>query len=238
MRHRLLLCQTALLTIFIGLTSVGSAAGQTPLTGPRIKTAPETFEFGYVPQDATVSHTFWLRNPGTETVNIQQIKPNCGCTRVPPTDSSIAVGDSLPVEIVFGSGKISGKVEKFTRIMSNAAGRVPALTFRALVYKPEAKPGTFAVTPEVLNTGKSITGKITLKNTSQAPLRIMVVDLPPSVIQLDTNEMSLEPEESKELSISLIAQTSEGDFTKSVTFEANDPAKTRITLPITNVLKE
>lgn len=229
---------TALLTICIGFALTGSSTAQSTLTGPRIKTALEIFEFGYVPQDATVSHIYWLQNPGTETVTIKQIKPNCGCTTVSPTDSSIAVGDSLPVEIVFGTGKISGKVEKFTRIISNAAGRVPALQFHALVYKPAARPGTFSITPEVLNTGTAKSGRITIKNTGKTPVRLTVVDLPSLFIHLDTNEMTLEPEESKEMSVSLIDQTAEGEFTKSVTFEANDSAKTRITLPITNVLKE
>jgi hypothetical protein len=224
--------------IFSGILLSGIAIGQDVADGPRIKCATEIFDYGYVPQNVIVSHTFWLRNTGTEQVKISQIKPNCGCTQIPPTDSTIAVGDSLPVEVLFGSRVMSGKVEKFTRIISNAEGRVPALTFRARVLKKGENPGAFSVTPLVLEMGQATEAKIALKNTGNVPLKVAVVDLPHSLILLDTKEMSLEPDESKEIGFSLIAQTTQKDYTKSITLEANDPARTRITVAITNVQKE
>lgn len=216
----------------------GIAFGQGSSTGPRIKCATEIFEFGYMPQNATVSHTFWLRNTGTERVKISQIKPNCGCTRIPPTDSTIAAGDSLPIEVLFGSRTMTGKVEKFTRIMSNAEGRVPALTFRAHVLKTDEKPESFAVSPAEVTMGGTTESKVAVKNTSKTPLKISVVDLPSSLIRLDTKEMSLEPDESKEISLALLAQSTPQDYTKSITLEADNPERTRITVPLSNVKKE
>ncbi len=221
--------------ILVALTSV--AIGQEK-TGPRLKCSTEIFDFGYVPQGVTVSHTYWLRNSGTETVNIKQIKPNCGCTQVPPTDSTIAVGDSLPVEILFGTRNITGKVEKFTRIISNAEGRVPALTFRAMVFKDDAAPFPVTATPAIVKLGTATTGKVVLRNVSENPVRVSVIDIPPGFIHLSVNELSLAPNESKELGFDLLPQQKQGDFTKSITLETNNPAKTRITIPVTNVQKE
>ena len=227
-----------LLTGTVVIAAMDGSFAQIAPSGPRIMTNPEVFDFGYVPQDATVSHTFWLHNPGTETVKIKKLQPNCGCTQAPLTDSSIAVGDSVPVELLFGSRNISGKVEKFTRIFSNAIGRVPALTIRTQMFKENEKPGGIAVSPSIANVGTGTPIKITVQNITKNHLTVRVVDLPPRLIHLDNNEISLAPEEGKNLTITLLSQAAPGEFTKSITLEANDPAKTRITVPVTNVQRE
>lgn len=223
----------------IMLIAVSSVAlGQAPSTGPRIKCTPEVFDFGYVPQDATVSHTYWLKNTGTETAVITQIKPNCGCTRVPPSDSTIAVGDSLAIELQFASRNMSGKVEKFTRITSNAEGRVPALTFRGRVFKASEEHGPITAIPAIIEVTGSSAPKLSLRNTSKSTVTVQVVDLPPGLIQLDWNELTLGPDETKEVSLVLLPQESQVEFTKSITLESNNSERSRLTVPITNVRKE
>lgn len=203
-----------------------------------MKCSQEVFDFGYVPQDATVSHTYWLKNTGTAEVVITEIKPNCGCTRIPPSDSSIAVGDSLPIEMVFASRNMSGKVEKFTRIGSNAEGRVPALTFQANVIKAAGEHGPITATPEILKLTGASAPKFSLRNTTKSAVSVRVVDAPAGLIQLDWNELTLAPDESKELSFALLPQEKPTEFTKSITLEVNDSGHTRLTIPITNIQKE
>lgn len=218
--------------------AAGAARGQAGPSGPRIKCAQEVFNFGYVPQDATVSHTYWLKNAGTEEVIITEIKPNCGCTRIPPSDSSIAVGDSLPIEMVFASRNMSGKVEKFTRIGSNAAGRVPALTFQASVFKTTEDHGPITAVPAVIELTEAGAAKFNLKNSAKTTVTVQVVDVPAEIIRLDWNELSLAPDESRDLSFELLPQEKPTEFSKSITLEVNDPEHTRLTIPITNVKKE
>ena len=44
------------------------------LSAPKL-TLPETaFDFGYVPQNATVSHVFWLYSTGDDTLKILSVK--------------------------------------------------------------------------------------------------------------------------------------------------------------------
>lgn len=220
------------------IAAVACTATAEVQTGPRLKCSTEIFDFGYVPQGATVSHTYWLRNTGTETAIIKQLKPNCGCTEVPPTDSTIAVGDSLPVEILFGSRNISGKVEKFTRIVSNAEGRVPALTFRSRVFKAGENPAPVVAEPAIVQTGGANEASFTLKNLGKSAISAQLVDSPPGFIKLSFNELSLAPDESKEVRFEIIPQKGKSDYTKSITLELNDSAKSRITIPITNIQKE
>ena len=45
------------------------------VSAPRL-TIPETeFDFGYVPQNAKISHDFWLYSEGTDTLKILQVNP-------------------------------------------------------------------------------------------------------------------------------------------------------------------
>ena len=38
------------------------------------------FDFGMVPREAKVTHTFVLKNIGNDTLHITNIKPGCSCT--------------------------------------------------------------------------------------------------------------------------------------------------------------
>jgi hypothetical protein len=133
---------------------------------------------------------------------------------------------------------MSGKVEKFTRIVSNAEGRVPALTFKGRVFKASEEHGPITATPAIVEVMGSSVPKLSLKNTSNSVLTIQVVDFPSELIQLDWNELTIGPDETKEVNLTLIPQESQIEFTKSITIEANNPERTRLTIPITNVKKE
>ena len=42
---------------------------------PRIQVSAEEFDFGRTPQGSTISHVFWLKNIGEDTLRITDIKP-------------------------------------------------------------------------------------------------------------------------------------------------------------------
>lgn len=229
------------IAMFFGMAALLAAApacSQTPSSGgPRLKADAEVFDFGYVPQNAIVAHTYWLRNTGTDRVEITKLQPNCGCTTAPLTDSLVEVGDSVPVEILFGSRNMTGKVEKFTRIISNATGRVPALTFKSHVLKPDEPTPVFSVSPAIVDLAVKTEARVAAKNVSNEPVSLRVVNAPGPHIRLDVKEISLQPEESKEIGLTLSASAPDS-LSQSITLEASDPAKTRITVPITRVKRE
>ena len=227
---------TATALIVLLLSALPAAAS--PLTGPRISAAQEVFDFGYVPQNAFISHTFWLRNSGTETVKIQKVEPNCGCTQAPLTDSVIAVGDSIPVELIFGSRQMIGSVEKHARIFSNAAGRVPALTIRANVVAADAPPLPLTLSPWhviVDSTWESKTGvssrDIQLRNGGGAPLDLSAIDIPRSGVALSSASIHLEPQATATLGIRFTQRTT-ASFVRSVTLALAAPEPNRVTVPI------
>lgn len=58
-------------------TSVCAQEGATPATAaqPRLEVPEVSFNFGYVPQGASIAHTFWLRNVGGDTLRITDVRP-------------------------------------------------------------------------------------------------------------------------------------------------------------------
>ena len=52
-----------------------SSFEEADFVGPRLSFGDTLFEFGYAPQNSTVSHTFWLYSTGTETVEIHRVVP-------------------------------------------------------------------------------------------------------------------------------------------------------------------
>ncbi|HOP07017.1 MAG TPA: hypothetical protein PLF13_06975 [candidate division Zixibacteria bacterium] len=43
--------------------------------GPLLTVPEKSFDFGYVPQNAKISHTFWLHSSGDDTLKIVSVKP-------------------------------------------------------------------------------------------------------------------------------------------------------------------
>lgn len=64
----------------LALTAMAAKAqqGATPAVTanqPRLEVPEVSFNFGYVPQGSSLSHTFWLRNVGGDTLRITDVRP-------------------------------------------------------------------------------------------------------------------------------------------------------------------
>jgi hypothetical protein len=59
-----------LLLLAITVVFCAVAAAQPKLTIPNAE-----FDFGYVPQHATISHVFWLYSTGTDSLKIVNVRP-------------------------------------------------------------------------------------------------------------------------------------------------------------------
>ncbi len=54
----------------------GTPAGTPPAASlARLEVRETAFNFGYVPQGYSISHTFWLKNAGSDTLRITDVRP-------------------------------------------------------------------------------------------------------------------------------------------------------------------
>jgi hypothetical protein len=44
-------------------------------SAPRMTLPESSFNFGFVPQNSTVSHVFWLHSTGDDTLRVLNVKP-------------------------------------------------------------------------------------------------------------------------------------------------------------------
>jgi hypothetical protein len=67
------------LAVLVGLGTVPVAAqeGAKPVEPPkaRLEIKQNSFDFGYVPQGSSISHVFWLKNVGGDTLRITDVRP-------------------------------------------------------------------------------------------------------------------------------------------------------------------
>jgi len=75
--HRLTILLAALLIAVcwsgVGLAQEGTPTDQANL--PQLTVSMDSFDFGRVPQGASISHVFWLKNTGGDTLKIADVKP-------------------------------------------------------------------------------------------------------------------------------------------------------------------
>lgn len=227
------------LTGLMLVISMAVLSGAEP-RGPRISTHHEIFDFGIVPEYAEVSHVFWLRNSGDEPVTIDKLIPNCGCTQASIGKHSLEPGDSSRVELIFGSHNYHHQVEKFAQVVSNARGRVPALTFEAYVVADSETVGPLEAIPRALDFGKlppekdgsSWVSRFTLVNHGKAPVTVTTIDKPDQVIATDGFNGTLQPGEKTEVTVRFNVDVQAEPFSKSLTFKVSGDTEERLTVPI------
>ncbi|MCK5126755.1 MAG: DUF1573 domain-containing protein [candidate division Zixibacteria bacterium] len=196
----------------------------------------DSFDFGIVPNNSKSSHTYWLKSVGTDTLKILKVIPGCGCTRVPLRNKTIAPGDSTAFEIIFSSGQRNGKTIKHPAILTNDGTGRRKLTFNAdithtpentfpLVYKPfkvhVSKAGEVDIT----------SAKFTISNLSEKEISLTLVSVPPGYFSVEFPD-NIKAGETVECKLSLTESVLGHAFEKSITFQTNDEAKTRFTLPV------
>ena len=63
-----IICWTCVATLFI----LGAGA---VCAAPRLVIPETTFNFGYAPQNAKITHEFWLKSSGDDTLKILKVTP-------------------------------------------------------------------------------------------------------------------------------------------------------------------
>jgi hypothetical protein len=59
-----------LLTVALVVGISGISAG-----APKIEVPETNWDFGHVPQNSTLTHDYWIRNVGTDSLKIIKVKP-------------------------------------------------------------------------------------------------------------------------------------------------------------------
>lgn len=224
---------TRIFTLILGLATSASAA-------PQIAINNNTFDFGFVPQKATLSHTYWITSIGTDVLKITKVVPGCGCTKAPLASNEIAPGDSTSLEIIFSTKSFRNKITKRPKIYSNASNTAERISFTAFVVSDQESMLPITINPFAVNQfhfdsdNKSAT--FLIANHSDQVISISIVDFPKNAFSVILPK-KIQPHESVEGKILLHEDFKTVSFKKSLTLELDNPEKSRYTIPIVHTIK-
>jgi len=206
------------------------------LAGPELEIKEATFDFGRISQNRILTHDFWLKSVGDDTLRVVRLWPGCGCTQIPLVDSTIPPGDSMPLTIIFNTGRFVGAVHKTPELTTNESGDRIQLNIHARVLTKDDGPGPLEVRPEVLDVSQfgektRRRARFHVENRTDHDMKLVVTDstgksfdikLPGKVGAGETIEGLITVHEDRV----------EADFEESVTFRAFGSAESSYTLPV------
>ena len=101
------------------ISALIAAIPASTIAGPAVRIPHDTFNFGKVIQNATTTHSFWVKSVGDDTLRILEVVPGCGCTQIPLRDSVLGPGDSTRLDIIFSTKSFVGDVQKHPYLRMN-----------------------------------------------------------------------------------------------------------------------
>lgn len=223
------MCSVVLVGLVVGGATVGQA--QAKLEVPQTE-----FAFGYVPQNARISHRYTLKSIGTDTLKIDRIQPGCGCTQAPLPKTDLAPGDSTDGELIFNTGSYSGSVVKVA-LVKTAPPSVPEtqLKFTATVLPQSDSTTPVTIKPFLVDLANGGEVRVMVKNVSNKDLTAALVGWPANLVKVSLPK-SIKSGQSGEVAVSLMKSADATSFESSVTLQFNDSALTRYTIPVKHLL--
>ena len=132
----LLLVATALVSPSVEADQAGDASA------PVAFVVEPIVDYGVVMKGKPIQHTFVIRNEGSATLRITEVKPACGCTVV-DFDATIEPGASGEIRAQLDTTKFKGPLAKSIQVFTNDAGtpRVSLVIKANVKSAVEARPG-------------------------------------------------------------------------------------------------
>ena len=223
----------ALLTgilVLIAVTTGGvSAAGSGTL-----ESSEQVFDFGHIGIGYMFFHTFHVVNNGREPVRITDLNVSCDCSRVIPSDSIIAPGDTVFFRVKFNSADFFGPTTKsFTAYFDDPD--TPSIKFFFLSDIGQWLVGLKPNPISVFLLPKQKSKKVTVANTTYDHLSITVVETDESAFTLNILKSEAARGESIELEVvpreELDSGTVLSSFVVHLTTNESDKPVT-LTMPI------
>jgi hypothetical protein len=226
--------------VLIGLAVYGCAGKPSGPAKPEFDTIE--FDFGKIPQGATVSHIYQLTNLGGDSIVVQNVRTNCGCTKAPIEKTVAYAGETIPIELRFNSRGYRGKSTKsanvnlFIEEQNTPAFRLSFSTFTDTTSTP-FETGELGASPYKIEFNDSLEYvDITLTNFVAAKREIRVVDYQPERVKLAWTKKSIAPKGEEILRVTRIADAK--GIVASITLEMTDHPNTRITIPISEYVAQ
>jgi hypothetical protein len=233
-----------------------------PASKARISFISDIWDFGSIPKGGVVTHAFNFKNNGTDTLEVTNVKPTCGCTLAPLSNSHIAPGDQASIKATFNTQKFNGRVSKQIYVDSNdPINPYLKVSFSAIINNPlqTIVPSPAEADFDTIKAGTPTKIKITITNTDTSPAELVMVEQADAAnVNASLSTRKLAPKQSADLVLELspkampnqianapktegaisnevsekTSPTNTGEYKTSITIEASNIPGSRFTIPI------
>lgn len=225
------------------LASVGFCPGSAR-SESKMLVEDTTFNFGLSPQQSKLSRIFWLKSVGEDTLRIFKVIPGCGCTQMPLDKEIIVPGDSAKLEIIFNSGKYTGKVIKHPQVQIADHFMPQLLTIESFILDDNQGAFPVRISPRRLdisqNTEREVSqAQFRLENVSDEELRIELLETSRGFLIVSLPE-KIGAGQSVEAIMRVDPESLKRSFSKSLTFAVTPVGggeRTILTLPVTRTYR-
>jgi hypothetical protein len=198
----------------------------------------DTWDFGFVPQDAHVMHRYLLQNSGDDTLFIEQVKPTCGCTVASLEKNRLAPGEKVPVDVTVGTANFSGLLKKKVHVISSdKESSLYVLSFQAQVGPAPGLewPEGASVNFDRIAAGEHGSSRLPFTNRGSTVLHARILEPPPAYLKATISPESVAPGSTAQLVLETRSNPPRGAFKGSVTLELAGSQTTRLTIPFSGV---
>jgi hypothetical protein len=207
------------------------------MAGPQLSLPEIHWDYGNVPQNAILTHGYWLKNTGDDTLRIFEVKPGCGCTSGTIQKKALAPDDSTVVELIFGTKTSKGRVSKNAKITCNDTSRASlTIDFAANIISDPDTISNIRFNPQQLTFSKDTTKcSVTVENLDSLQVNLVMAGLPLDGINAKVKNAAIKKGKTAKLEFEWKGTPPEYDTNHVLTFATGLPDKesARFSIPYT-----
>lgn len=218
---------------------------------PVLEFGNDTHDFGAVIEGEKVTHVFVFKNVGDAPLQLESVKPSCGCTSPDWSKDEVAPGASGEIKVQYNSKMRLGTFNKGVSVVSNEEITKKKLTIRGVVlYGADSTVTKDSLAQSaIIDLGKKefFLGEVEkltkeklvlpVENKGKTPLVINKVKSGCGCAYITDKEFTLAPGEKRDLTLTFNS-AHVGDLSAKVIIESNDLANPFVEVVINASVKE
>jgi hypothetical protein len=199
-----------------------------------LKSDPGIFDFGWAPDNSRIFCEFSVKNMGTDSVNLQALKPACGCTAAQFTPMSLASDADTRIGLAFNTRGYRGhSFSKTAELTTENNSSNITVYFKGVVMDSEAKllpVGSGIASFEPTTKGNS--QKIVLQNKSDKDLKLAIIQSPASWAKLKFGADTVKAGQTADITVVMNGSFDQVRETSLTLEGSSGDARHRVTLAI------
>lgn len=201
--------------------------------------SPSVLKYGKIQEGKTISDNLKFVNTGNKPVEIQSVRPSCGCTVTKLTQNVIAPNDTANIHFSLNTMGFNGMIRKSIHIMLKDRSEDDAnFTIQANILRDlDISPRYIYITRLKVSPDTTITRTLTFSNNSKETITISNFFTESDLIKLPLDEFKLAPLTSKDIDIKVIPKRPMHGR-QFIAVDTDMPEKPHVNISVYLVIKE